>query len=53
VALVSTTDVKTYLGISSSGDDALIGDLISAAQSMIEDYTHRVFDASSTATKKV
>ncbi len=52
MALVSTTDVKTYLGISSSGDDALIGDLISAAQSIIEDYTHRVFDASSTATKR-
>ena len=51
MALVTTTAVKTYLGISSSGDDALIGTLVSAAESIIEEFTHRIFDATS-STKK-
>ena len=52
MALVTTAIVKTYLGISSSGDDALIDDCIENAQSIIESFTHRVFDVSSATTKK-
>tara|TARA_R100001082_G_scaffold111276_1_gene94652 strand:- start:6256 stop:6855 length:600 start_codon:yes stop_codon:yes gene_type:complete len=52
VALTTTAKVKTYLGISSSGDDTLIGDLIANAQSIIESYTGRVFDVSGDTTKK-
>jgi hypothetical protein len=52
MALVTTAIVKTYLGISSSGDDALIDDCVENAQSIIETYTGRVFDVSSATTKK-
>ena len=52
MALTTTAKVKTYLGISSSGDDTLIGDLIANAQSIIESHTGRVFDVSGDTTKK-
>ena len=52
MALTTTAKVKTYLGISSSRDDTLIGDLITNAQSIIESYTGRVFDVSGDTTKK-
>ena len=52
MALTTTAKVKTYLGISSSGDDTLIGELLASAQGIIEQYTGRVFDVAADATKK-
>lgn len=37
----SAAEVKTYLDISGSGDDTLIGDLITAASRWLDDETHR------------
>ena len=52
MALVTRAIVKTYLGISSTDDDDLVDDLIENAQSVIENYTGRVFDTSSATVKK-
>ena len=43
MALVTTAIVKTYLGVSSSGDDDLLDDLVENAQKIIETFTGRVF----------
>lgn len=40
---VSVADVKAYLGISGSGDDALLTSLVAKAEQFIETYTMRVF----------
>ena len=48
---IATADVKTYLGISGSGDDALISALVSAAQSAVDAYFRRTFEASADATR--
>jgi hypothetical protein len=47
----TATTVKTYLGISGSGDDTLLGTLCSAAQSLIDAYTGRTFAADSDSTR--
>jgi hypothetical protein len=52
MALVTRAIVKTYLGISSTGDDDMLDDLIENAQGVIEDYTGRLFDTSSATVKK-
>lgn len=52
MALVTTAIVKTYLGVSSSGDDDLLDDLVENAQKIIETFTGRVFDVSSATVKK-
>lgn len=44
--------VKTYLGISSATDDVLLGTLVNAAQSAIDQYTRRVFECT-TATARL
>lgn len=44
-------DLRTYLGISSTSDDALLTVLIAAAQKAVEEYTHRVFEASAATAK--
>jgi len=44
-------DLRAYLGITSSSDDALLTVLIAAAQAAVEEYTHRTFEAA-TATAK-
>lgn len=44
--------VKTYLGITSSTDDALLTSLIERAQASIDRYTHRTFEAASDTTKR-
>lgn len=44
--------LKSYLGISTSSDDALLTDCIENAQQMIETRTQRVFEASTDTTKK-
>ena len=51
MALVSRADVKTYLGISGAGDDGLLDDLIASAESIVAQFTHRTFDASSSVKK--
>ena len=43
--------VKSYLGITSSSDDALLTTLISSAQAAIDTYTHRTFEAATDTTK--
>lgn len=45
MAYCSVADIKTYLGISESGDDALITTLIGAAQAAIDTYTGNTFEA--------
>jgi hypothetical protein len=42
---------KTYMGITTSTDDTLIGTLIVRAQAMVDSYTHRTFEASANSTK--
>jgi hypothetical protein len=46
MAYSTTADVKTYLGVTGSGDDTLIGTLVTAAQSAIDAYFRRTFEAS-------
>lgn len=46
------TDVKTYLGISGTGDDTLITALIARAQKAVDSYTHRMFEASADTTRR-
>jgi len=42
---VTLTEVKDYLGISGNSNDALLRDMISAAEAAIEAHTHRRFEA--------
>jgi len=42
--------VKTYLGITGTGDDALISTLVRRAQSIIDTYTGRTFEANTNET---
>ena len=43
--------VKTYLGITSTGDDTLIDALLAAAQKAIDTYTQRTFEATGDTTR--
>lgn len=47
MAYTTTAAVKTYLGITGAGDDALIVILIAAAQAAIDAFCSRTFEASS------
>lgn len=49
-ALPTVTDVKTYLGLTGTGDDTLITERVAAAISMAERDTGRVFSAASNTT---
>lgn len=51
MTVVALTDLKSYLGIGTTGDDALLTTLISAAQTEVESYCHRSFDSSSGITR--
>lgn len=51
MAYTTTALVKTYLSVTSSADDTLIGTLILRAQSMIDRYTGRTFESASDTTK--
>jgi len=44
MAYTITNELKRYLGISESGDDDLLTQLIEAAQAAIDTYTGRVFE---------
>lgn len=52
MAYTTTALIKTYLGITGSGDDTLIGDIITRAQAMIDSYCRRSFEASGDTTRK-
>lgn len=51
MAYTDNTAVKTYLGISGSGDDALLTTLIAGAQDAIDLYYLRTFEASANTTR--
>lgn len=51
MSYTTVADVKTYLGIAGTADDALLGALITSADAIIEDYTHRVFQVSAASTR--
>ncbi len=46
MAYATVAELKTYLGISGSGDDALLSDLLDRATAFIESYTGKSFTAS-------
>lgn len=48
----SAAAVKSYLGISSTADDALLATLVAAAQAAIDAYTHRTFEAATDTTRR-
>jgi hypothetical protein len=50
MAYVTTAELRAYLGISGSGDDTLLDALIAAAQSMVDAYTGRTFEAAGDTT---
>lgn len=52
MAYTTVSAVNTYLGTSGSGDDALITDLITRAQSVIDLYTDRTFEHSSVSATR-
>jgi hypothetical protein len=51
MAYTTVADTKTYLGLSSSSDDALISALVLSAQSAVDAYFRRTFEAAADATR--
>ena len=51
MAYVSVTTLKEYLGLSSSGDDTLLTNLLTRAQQIFDTETHRTFEAAADSTK--
>lgn len=47
----TTALLKTYLGITGSNDDTLLGTLIDRAQAMIDSHCHRTFEASANTSR--
>lgn len=52
MAYCTNTDVKTYLGISGTGDDTLLTALCARAQAAVDRYCNRTFEASSNTDRK-
>lgn len=52
MAYTDAATLKQYLGITTSDDDALLTSLIARAQSAIDSYTQRTFEATSDTTKR-
>ncbi|RME27166.1 MAG: hypothetical protein D6800_05430 [Candidatus Zixiibacteriota bacterium] len=52
MAYTTVTEIKEFMGITVSTDDALLNDLITRAQRHIEAYTHRVFEAAADSTRR-
>jgi len=52
MAYTTAALLKTYLGVSGSSDDTLLTALIARAQSAIDNYTGRTFEASADTTRK-
>lgn len=53
MAYCTVSQVKTYLNITGNSDDALLGDLVAAAQRAIDDYCHRTFEAAADTTRYI
>lgn len=51
MAYASSSDLKTYLNITSSGDDVLLADVLTRAQALIEAATNRVFEAAANSNR--
>lgn len=51
MSIITAAEFKTYLGIESSNDDALIADLLLSAQKFLELETDKVFDVSTPTTR--
>lgn len=51
MSIVSLSDVKTYLGLTGTGDDQLISTCITTAEARIEQDTGRTFSYSSNVTR--
>lgn len=51
MAYATTAQLKTYMGITASSDDALLGDCITRAQAVINTYCGRVFEAAADSTR--
>ncbi len=47
----TVTELKSYLNITNTGDDALLATLIARAQALIDRHTGRVFEATSDTTQ--
>lgn len=50
MAYASASDLKAYLGITSTADDTLIGSILTRAQKIVETECGRVFEAASDST---
>ena len=51
MAYTDTSSLKTYLGISGSGDDTLLGLLVARAQVAVDRHCNRTFEASTNTTR--
>lgn len=51
MAYASTATLKTYLGISETTDDTLLGTLLTAAQAMIDAHCRQTFEAAADTTR--
>lgn len=51
MAYITTAQLKSYMGITASSDDTLLGLCIDRAQSVINSYTNRVFESATDATR--
>ena len=51
MSYITNTALKTYLDITSSGDDTLLTSLITRTQAMIDAYCRQTFEASSDTTR--
>lgn len=51
MAYTTAALVKTYLGVSETTDDTLLGTLITASQAMIDAYCRQTFEASTDSTR--
>lgn len=51
MAYTTAADLKTYLNITGTGDDALLAALVTRAQAAVERHTGRIFEASAVTYK--
>jgi len=51
VSYATLTDLKTYLGVGTTADDALLSQCLTRAQGFLEAQTTRVFEASADTTR--
>lgn len=51
MAYADTTRLKLYLGVSETTDDTLLGQLLSAAQRVVDDFCRQTFEAATDTTR--